>query len=443
MIDIIKTIEAHGHEAYAVGGCVRDCILGKTPNDWDITTSAKPQEIKSYFNRTIDTGIEHGTVTVRMRGESFEVTTYRIDGDYEDARHPKEVTFTRNLNDDLLRRDFTVNAMAYHPAKGLVDIFGGYDDLNHKIIRAVGNPVDRFTEDALRMLRAIRFAAQLDFTIEEKTYTAICLLSASLAKISQERIQTEIVKLLVSDHPERMRDVHRTGLSKSFFPEWDALFVTGQNSVHHCYDVGEHTIAVLTALPPERVLRLTGVFHDIAKPLTRRTDAKGRDHFAGHPQLGAQMTKEILRRMKFDNATIDTVSALVKYHDERPAPTKRNMRRLASRVGTDRMEQLFALKEADIAGQSEYERGHKQEMVQMMRREYSNVIADGEAVHISSLAINGKDLIDAGIPQGREIGKILKQLLKEVVDDPTRNNRQWLLERAKLICDLTHGRIVD
>ncbi|MBQ7677010.1 MAG: HD domain-containing protein [Lachnospiraceae bacterium] len=429
-------IESHGHEAYAVGGCVRDCILGKTPNDWDITTSARPKEIKAYFNRTIDTGIEHGTVTVRMRGESFEVTTYRIDGDYEDGRHPKEVTFTGKLSDDLLRRDFTVNAMAYHPVKGLVDIFGGYDDLNGKVIRAVGDPTARFTEDALRMLRAIRFAAKLDFTIEEATYDAVRKMSANLAKISRERIQAEIVKLLLSDHPERMRDVYRTGLSASFFPEWDALFATPQHSVHHCFDVGEHTIAVLCALPPERILRLAGVFHDIAKPLTRRTDAKGRDHFVGHPQLGAQMTKDILRRMKFDNATIDTVSALVKYHDERPAPTKRNMRRLAARIGSDRMEALFTLKEADIVGQSDHEREEKLQSVKKMREEYLSVVSEGEAVRISDLAINGKDLLDAGIPQGREIGEILKLLLKKVVDTPEENNRTYLLEQAWLYHEL-------
>ncbi len=202
---IINILESNGHEAYAVGGCVRDCILGKIPHDWDITTSALPEQVKSYFDRTFDTGIEHGTVTVLLHGVGYEVTTYRVDGKYEDGRHPKEVTFTASLEEDLKRRDFTINAMAYNDSRGLVDLFGGKDDLDAGIIRAVGNPTERFTEDALRMLRALRFSAQLGFEIESETYNAICELAPTLDRISAERIQVEMVKLVTSDHPERLR----------------------------------------------------------------------------------------------------------------------------------------------------------------------------------------------------------------------------------------------
>ncbi len=439
VFDIIHTIEAHGHEAYAVGGCVRDSILGKVPNDWDITTSASPKEIKSIFNKTFDTGIEHGTVTVRMRGESYEVTTYRIDGEYVDARHPKEVAFTNNLKEDLMRRDFTINAMAYHPTRGLVDAFGGIRDMECGIIRAVGRPDDRFTEDALRMLRAIRFSAQLGFDIEEETYGAICRLSGNIERISWERIRMEVEKLLVSDHPERMRDIYETGLSKVFMPEWDALFATEQNSVHHVYDVGEHTIAVLKGLPNEHVLRLAGLLHDIGKPVTRKTDEKGRDHFVGHPQVGARMAKDILRRLKFDNDTIGAVCALVKYHDERPEPTLRNARRLMARVGDGRMDMLFCLNEADIGGQSDYMREEKLERVARMRTLVAEIRRKNEAVTIAGLAINGRDLANVGVPKGRMMGEILRELLKEVVDEPAMNERERLLGRAKEICEKAKG----
>ncbi len=302
---IIHTLTAAGFEAYAVGGCIRDSLLGRIPQDWDITTSAFPEQVKALFRKTIDTGIKHGTVTVLMDREGFEVTTYRIDGEYEDARHPKEVIFTRNLTEDLKRRDFTINAMAYNESNGLVDAFDGAGDLKRRVIRCVGNPRERFTEDALRMLRAVRFGAQLGFSIEEHTKAAIGELAPSLKRISAERIQTELVKLLVSDHPEEVRTLYETGISREIFPWLDEMMNTKQNNPHHCYTVGEHMLVTLKNVPADKVLRLTMLFHDMAKPRCLTVDEAGIYHFKGHPQEGARMAGEVMRQLKFDNDTME------------------------------------------------------------------------------------------------------------------------------------------
>lgn len=267
---ILHILNEAGYEAYVVGGCVRDSILDRVPGDWDITTSALPEQVKELFHRTVDTGIQHGTVTVMMGKEGFEVTTYRVDGEYHDGRHPDAVTFTRSLEEDLKRRDFTINAMAYHPEHGLVDLFGGMEDINRKIIRCVGDPVERFTEDALRMLRAVRFSAQLGFTVEENTKAALARMSGNLEHVSAERIQTELVKLLVSDHPDYLRTAWETGLTREFLPEFDACMETEQNTPHHCYTVGEHILKSLTEIENDRLLRITMLLHDIAKPVVKR-----------------------------------------------------------------------------------------------------------------------------------------------------------------------------
>ncbi|MCR5099479.1 MAG: CCA tRNA nucleotidyltransferase [Lachnospiraceae bacterium] len=426
---VIGILEEHGYEAYAVGGCVRDSIMGVTPHDWDVTTSALPQEVKSCFDRTFDTGIEHGTVTVRMYGQSFEVTTYRVDGDYEDGRHPNDVTFTASLEEDLKRRDFTINAMAYSDRGGLVDLFGGADDIASRVIRCVGDPRERFSEDALRMLRALRFSAQLDFEIDPRTLDAIRELSPTLEKISAERITAEMVRLITSDHPERIETVYDTGLTAVFFPEWDEMMATPQHHHHHCYDVGHHTIEVMKHVSADRVMRLTAMLHDVAKPICRKTDPQGEDHFVGHPQLGADMARDILRRFKMDNATIDHVCTLVRHHDERPTPTRRNIRRLMSRVGAEHMPGLIELKIADVLGQSGYKREEKLAELSEIRRLYEEILAEGECVKISDLAVTGKDVIAAGVPRGPEIGRLLKRLLDMVIEDPTQNDREILLAR--------------
>ena len=280
---IIDTLMRAGYEAYAVGGCIRDSLLGREPKDWDITTSASPAEVKALFPKTVDTGIAHGTVTVLLNREGFEVTTYRVDGTYEDFRHPKEVTFTPDLNEDLKRRDFTINAMAYNDTHGLIDAFDGAADLDRKIVRCVGAPKERFSEDALRMMRAVRFGAQLGFTVEEQTRSAICALAPTLKKISAERIQSELVSLLMSDHPEEMRTLYETGITKVILPEFDVMMQTAQNSPHHMYTVGEHTIQSLAQIESKKTLRLAMLFHDIGKPSCKTTGEDGQDHFYGHP----------------------------------------------------------------------------------------------------------------------------------------------------------------
>ena len=429
--NIISELNSHGHEAYAVGGCVRDCILGRTPEDWDITTSALPDEVKAVFPVTIDTGLKHGTVTVRLNKQNYEVTTYRIDGVYEDGRHPKEVTFSRSLSEDLKRRDFTINAMAYNEKDGLIDLFEGQEDLRRGIIRCVGDPDERFSEDALRMLRAVRFSAQLGFSIEEATMEAIRRKVAGISRISAERIRVELTKLLLSDRPETLDTAYRLGLTAVFLPEWDEMAACNQATPHHIGTVAEHTLFVMKNTEPDIILRLSALLHDVAKPLTKRTDAKGRDHFAGHPVLGAEMSKKILRRLTFDNATIDKVDVLVRYHDERPEPAMRAVRRLSARVGEANMPALFKLKRADIAGQSDYERDRKLERIEATEKCFDKIMADKDCLSVKNLAIGGSDVIACGIEAGPLVGKVLDSLLKEVIDDPTMNKREVLLLRVK------------
>ena len=272
VIMIINNLQLHGYEAFAVGGCVRDSILCRKPEDWDITTSARPEEVKRLFRRTVDTGIEHGTVTVMIGKDGFEVTTYRVDGLYEDNRHPKEVTFTANLEEDLKRRDFTINAMAYNDEVRLVDVFGGMQDLNHHLIRCVGDPMERFSEDALRILRAVRFSAQLSFPIEGETADAVRKLAPTLNNISAERIQVELVKLLMSDHPELMQDACELGITRVILPEWDAMVGVEQHTPHHKYDVAGHTLCAMKNVKKDKILRLTMLLHDMGKPQMKTTD---------------------------------------------------------------------------------------------------------------------------------------------------------------------------
>lgn len=427
---IINTLMRAGYEAYAVGGCVRDVMLNRTPMDWDITTSAKPHEVKQLFGHTIDTGILHGTVTVMLEQEGFEVTTYRIDGEYEDARHPKEVSFTSDLLEDLKRRDFTINAMAYNDTQGLVDAFDGVGDLKRGIIRCVGRATERFSEDALRMLRAVRFSAQLGFVLEEETRAAIVELAPNIAKVSAERIQMELVKLLTSNHPEEIRTAYETGLTAVFLPEFDRMMETAQNNPHHCYTVGEHTLMALQGVEADKVLRFTMLLHDVAKPVCRTTDENGTDHFYGHPQKGSEMARMILRRLKFDNDTTDRVSALVRWHDDNPELSPRSVRRAISRIGLERYPALFAVKRADTLAQSMYRREGKLKYLHDYEMLYQEVMEKQQCLTIKQLAVTGSDLIEAGMQPGKEIGSVLKKLLELVLEDPELNTKEKLLKQV-------------
>ena len=424
---IIHTIQAAGFEAYAVGGCVRDSILGRVPDDWDITTSAKPEDIKKLFKRTIDTGIEHGTVTVMLDKEGFEVTTYRIDGEYEDSRHPKEVTFTSNLREDLRRRDFTINAMAYNDEVGLVDIFEGISDIERKVIRCVGDAKERFTEDALRMMRAVRFSAQLGYSIDEGTKEAIKELAPNLQKISAERIQVELVKLVTSDNPDYLRIAYETGITAQVLPEFDLCMNTEQNNPHHMYSVGEHTLWSMKYVEKDKVLRLAMLFHDMGKPKAITTDEKGIHHFHGHNEISSEITREVLRRLRFDNDTIHKTEKLVFYHDYRPALTDKSVRRFVTKISKELFPMYLLVQKADTLAQSDYKREEKLENIKRAEEIFAGIIEREECLSLKDLAVTGKDLIEFGIKPGKEIGEILNGFLEQVIENPELNKKEILL----------------
>ena len=443
---IIKTLETAGFEAYAVGGCVRDALLKRVPQDWDITTSALPEEVKRLFPRTVDTGIEHGTVTIMRGQEGYEVTTYRIDGKYEDCRHPDSVTFTRSLKEDLLRRDFTINAMAYNESTGLVDLFGGIEDLQAGIIRAVGNPTERFSEDALRILRAVRFAAQLGFTIEPETKKAMKTLSGNLRVVSAERIREELTKLLASGHPEELFEARDLGITADWLPEWDLMCETLQENVHHIYDVAHHTAETIRGLhqteeyqnastKEQAMLNYTMLLHDCAKPQCKTFDENGQAHFKGHAKPGATLAREVLRRLKCDNETVDSCTKLICYHDtlyrrhgEEPEVT---VRFLMNRIGTERMPFLFAVFTADAGAKAPQYLAGCMRRIELLREAYRKVVSEGHCVNLKMLAVNGADLMALGYPAGPELGEVLNELLEDVLLTPEHNTKEYLLAKAK------------
>ncbi len=429
---IIDTLIKNGYEAYIVGGCVRDSVLGKKPSDWDITTSATPEETKSLFKRTIDTGIEHGTVTIMMDKEGYEVTTYRIDGKYEDHRRPKDVEFTKSLEEDLKRRDFTINAMAYNDVEGVIDKFGGISDLDNHIIKCVGNAEERFDEDALRILRAIRFSAQLNFTIEENTRKAISKKAIYLKDISAERIQVELTKLLVSDYPEKLIEGYNLGVTKIVLPEFDKMMETPQNNPYHIYNVGEHTIAVIKSIEPTPILRWAALLHDVAKPCTKVVGEDGIDHFYEHQQKGSYMAEDILKRMKMDNHTISRVKRIIKWHDFGifEVPKIRSFRKSLSKMGADLFEDYVKIKRADIAGQSDYKREEKINILEVMETMYFKIISEQQCLSVKDLDIDGKQLIELGISPGPNMKIILNILLESVLENPEYNTFSWLSNKA-------------
>ena len=393
---IIQTLNEAGHEAYVVGGCVRDACLGRVPQDWDITTSALPSEVKALFRRTVDTGIKHGTVTVMIGKTGYEVTTYRVDGAYHDGRHPDAVTFTGSLAEDLKRRDFTINAMAYHPENGLVDLFDGQGDLKKGLIRAVGEPAERFSEDALRMLRAVRFAAQLGFGIEEKTKQAIRELSPSIEKISEERIREELTKLLLSARPEFLELAIETGITAVVLPEADAA--------------GEKRAGAYRAI---RSLKET--FAGTEKEKTALIYAL---------LLAENGAAEAVRRLKFDNETIAAVEMLTQNREMTFAEDPVQARRWLNRLGEENLRLTFAYRRAMIAG---YGPAEALAPVEAGERAVRQVLDAGDCYDLKHLAVKGADLIAEGYAPGRELGEILAKLLDAVIEDPSLNEKETLL----------------
>ena len=426
---IIGTLQEHGYEAYAVGGCIRDSILGREPEDWDITTSAMPEETKALFDKTFDTGIQHGTITVLLEKEGFEVTTYRIDGKYEDSRHPKEVTFTRNLREDLLRRDFTINAMAYNETDGLVEIFGGLEDLEAGMIRCVGTAKERFKEDALRILRGVRFAAQLGFDIEEDTRQGMKELAWTLQNISAERIQVELVKMITSKRPEMLREAYELGMTRIVLPEFDQLMTTGQETPHHMYSVGEHTLHAMKNIRADKILRLAMLLHDMGKPALKTVDEAGVAHFKKHALESERIAENVLRRLKFDNDTIRKVTRLVRCHDLRMPATAKSVRRAMNQIGEELFPYYMEVRRADVLAQSMYQREEKIENLDQIEELYHQIVEDGDCVSLKDLAVTGRDLIASGMKPGKKIGEKLEELLKLVIEDPKLNTKEELLKR--------------
>ncbi len=383
---IIGKIRDHGFEAFAVGGCVRDTLLGREPGDWDITTSAKPEEVKGIFGKTVDTGLQHGTVTIIKNRNGYEVTTYRIDGEYHDGRHPESVEFTSNLKEDLKRRDFTINAMAYSHETEIVDEFGGMDDLANRVIRCVGLAHDRFTEDALRILRAIRFAAQLGFKIEEETYKAIAEIAPNLKNVSKERIQVELTKLLLSDYPEKMMMVDATGICP---------YVTGDFGEVFTKECAE-SIAKIKTLPKEKSIRWAGFLRHM-EPVKIRA---------------------ILKGLKLDNETIDNGRIMVEAAQTPLAPEKPQIRRFLSKMSRYQFEGCLYLKELD--GDSNIEE---------IRNLWREIEADGDCISLKMLAVNGGDLMAAGVEKGKKLGETLAWLLDLVLEHPELNHKDTLLEK--------------
>lgn len=434
-VDIaINLLQSAGFEAYAVGGCVRDSLLSKTPNDWDITTSAKPEDMKSVFAdfHCIDTGIKHGTVTVVIDGEPLEITTFRLDGEYEDNRHPKSVTFTSNLGADLGRRDFTVNAMAYSKMTGTVDLFGGQNDLKNKIIRCVGDPDRRFNEDALRILRALRFASALDFEIEEKTAQSLLKNRALLGNISEERIAKELLKLVCGKGAKRILTDFAPVLFE-ILPELQPMYKNSHDNPHHCYDIYEHTLIAVESIDPEPTLRFAMLLHDCGKPAVKKFDENGVAHFYGHQRISAEISAQILARLKVSNKFRDEILFLVSNHDRWELyENTEKMPRYLSKFGLDGVLNLLKVMRADVLAQSPEYR-YRLDQIADAEEIAKNLAAQKPCLSLSELQINGRTLMDIGIPQGRKLGAVLAQLLDEVIDGVTKNTQEALTTRAREI----------
>lgn len=430
---ILHKLQERGYEACVVGGCVRDTLMGRKPHDWDIATAANPDEMKEALAgcRLIETGLKHGTVTALVNGLPIEITTYRIDGSYSDNRHPDDVHFTKNLKEDLMRRDFTMNALAYSREKGLTDCFGGLDDIKSKTVRCVGEPDLRFQEDGLRILRALRFASELGFTLEISTAQSVRRNAPLLRGIAKERIQAEWNRLLCGPSAGKVLQEYRSVFCE-FIPELDAMFGFDQHNRYHTLDVWEHTVKALESVEAVPVLRLTMLLHDIGKPLCFTMDDNGVGHFYGHDKKSTEMAAETLHRLKYDNHTAEQVIVLVKYHDVAVTSDKKHLLRLLNLLGEENLRLLLKVKAADITAQNP---AYSDRLNDLAKAEsvLNEIIAESLCFSLKDLEISGDDLIALGVPQGEEIGKILQQLLEEVMEEKIQNRHWMLMNRVRLI----------
>ncbi len=427
-------LEASGFKAFAVGGCVRDSLMGKTPDDWDITTSATPDQMKAVFSdfHCIETGIEHGTLTVVIDSVPLEITTFRLDGEYEDNRHPKSVEFTSDLTADLARRDFTVNAMAYCPTHGLSDPFEGQSDLNNRLIRCVGDADKRFNEDALRILRGLRFASVLEFKIDTDTAESIHKNRALLKNISVERVLKELTKLLCGDGAHRILTEFADVLF-TVLPQLEPMHKNSHDNPHHCYDIYEHTLFSLENVPADPVLRFAMLLHDSGKPATKTFDTDRKAHFYGHQKVSAEIAADILSQLKVSNKFRDEVLFLVNNHDRWELYEKpEQMKKYLARFGLPRILNLLKVMRADVLSQSPEYR-YRLEQISAAEQLVQELAALEPCLTLKSLAVNGRILMNNGIPEGKTLGAVLSTLLEEVIDEKVGNESNALIARAKEI----------
>lgn len=427
---IIDKLQQNGFEAFAVGGCVRDSIIGRSPQDWDITTNAKPVDVKALFDKTYDTGLLHGTVTVLVDNTPYEVTTYRTEGKYINNRKPERVSFIDNIDKDLSRRDFTINAMAYNATRGLVDPYNGLLSIKHRIIKAVGNAEDRFEEDALRMLRAIRFSAQLEYNIEPPTLQAIKSHSILVKNISAERIREELNKTLMAD-PLAFSLLHSTELLKHIMPELDCCFYIEQHNPYHVYNIALHCLHSADNIAKDPILRWTMLLHDIGKAETITVDDKGINHFYNHGRVSVRKAESIMKRLHFDNASINKIKLLILHHDRQLGESEKSIRKVIADIGTDLFEALLQIKKADIVAQSSEKAAQRLAVLDRIKAVYEKLMTKNQCLSIKALAISGNDLIEIGFKQDKTLGAVLKILFNKVLEQPELNRRDILLKLAK------------
>lgn len=438
-LSVLERLENAGYEAYVVGGCVRNALLGITPDDFDITTSARPEETEKVFSelRTVETGIKHGTVTVILNGEPYEITTFRADGEYTDGRHPESVSYSDSLETDLARRDFTVNAMAYSPKRGLVDVFGGREDLRNGVLRAVGDPDKRFTEDALRILRALRFASTYGFRIEKKTADSAKRLAGRISLLSGERVFSELKKLLMGDFCEQIL-LDFPEIVCEALPELRPSVGFDQHSPHHVYDVYTHSVKAVSYSPKDAHIRLAALLHDVGKPETFAIGKGGVGHFYGHSEASVRLCEQALLRLKADNLTLNTVNTLIKYHDPVIPTDEKSVKRWLNKLGVDMLLQLLELKRADNMAQvtdPEASETCKNRLAGYaeIRSVIDKISAENACFSIKQLAVNGDDLAAMGVPRNKEMGEMLSRILDAVISGDVENDRErifsYFLER--------------
>lgn len=433
----IRLLEESGFKAFVVGGCVRDSIMGRVPGDWDMTTSAKPEETMEVFKnfRTIPTGLKHGTVTVLIEGQPLEITTMRIDGEYTDSRRPDSVSFTEDICKDLSRRDFTVNAMAYNPDTGIVDPFGGQDDIKNRIIRCVGSPDKRFSEDALRIIRALRFASVLDFSIEKGTADSIMQNYPLLDNVARERVRVELLKLLTGKGAEKILDDFKEVIF-SVIPELRAEDGFLQHTPYHIHDVWKHTVKVVGAIENTPIMRFAALLHDVSKPECLRIDENGTGHFKGHTRLGAEKAKEIMKRLRFSNAEIEEVYHIIYLHDDfhkvQEDGAKRMLVRMCSEHSVKYVRESLKLVRADAAGKNPQFSPIEISRCDTAEQLLDEIEAENICMRIADLKINGNHLKDLGM-SGREISETMRLLLDKVMDGEIKNDTKELIEAAEKI----------